>query len=928
MRLERVTAHAFGPFSGETLELAPGLTVVSGPNEAGKSSWHAAIRAGIGGVRRGRGAGTKVEGAFEDRHRPWDGDGRWAVEVRLALDDGRTIEISQDLAGKVACRATDVVLGRDVSDEIMDGTPDASRWLGLDREAFAATICVGQAQIAAIASRDTAASLQEHMQRAAATRGTDATAAEARERIDEFRRVQVGVDRQGARGPLRSARVREEAARSALDDARARHEAFLDASLSAEAAERDAAGQAQRTAAIEAAIATRAATELGRRADRAAELAERHPTEPAGLADRDARADAVAGALDAWLGRPRPGPLTGTTAAELEAELAALPAAPDGDLEVHATVLESRRALDRADDALGLLGARPAAPEPSTHWNEDELRALARRLRTPDPEVRPELTDELRLAEGELAAGGGGGTAGWIVAAALAALAAIAAFAAGQTLAAAAVGLLAVGIGAWAWLAGRGGSSAGQERVERARAALAPVALARDAARAERDAAAEAARAAGLAADADELDRRADSIAAGVRAAREAAAWDARRADLDDGRARAVTELRDALRARGAESDDADLASAVVAYETDCRQRAERARRAGGRASMERALAIRREAEAAAAETARSVEHAEHALRAAAGEVGLPADGAADEVAEALAGWRRERGAEAERLDHARREWHELSTLLGGMPLQQLRADADSAAARAATLASKVDAAQLAELAPHAELASLLEVEREELARAREGASTQRGALTEMQRDLPDVAEAEEALADATAEHARVIGLSDVLTETTRLLRAAEERVHRDLAPILATAITRWLPRVSGGRYVDASVDPADLSVRVKEARTGRWRSALLLSEGTREQIYLLLRVAMAQQLATTGETAPLLLDEVTVQADAERKQHLLGVLHELSAERQIILFTHDDDVISWAARTLAGPRDRLIELRAATAPAPQAAIG
>ena len=47
MRIERVTGHAFGPFTGESLDLAPGLTVVSGPNEAGKSSWHAAIRAGI-----------------------------------------------------------------------------------------------------------------------------------------------------------------------------------------------------------------------------------------------------------------------------------------------------------------------------------------------------------------------------------------------------------------------------------------------------------------------------------------------------------------------------------------------------------------------------------------------------------------------------------------------------------------------------------------------------------------------------------------------------------------------------------------------------------------------------------------------------------------------------------------------------------------
>ncbi|HWM11627.1 MAG TPA: AAA family ATPase, partial [Solirubrobacteraceae bacterium] len=675
MRIDRVTAHAFGPFSGESLELAPGLTVVSGPNESGKSSWHAAIRAGIGGVRRGRGAGTKVEALFEERHRPWDGDGRWEVEVRLALDDGRTIEISQDLAGKVACRATDVVLGRDVSDEIMDGTPDASRWLGLDREAFAATICVGQAQIAAIAGRETAASLQEHMQRAAATRGTDATAAEAREKLDEFRRVRVGVDRQGARGPLRAAKEREEAARAALAEAKARHEAFLDASLSAEAAERAAAMQAHRVATIEAALAGRVAAEHTRRADRAGELAARHPTEPAGLADWGARADAVAGALDAWLGRPRPEPLTGTSAAELEGELAALPAPPDGDLEMHISVVETRRTLDRAEDALGSLGPRPVAPEPLGGPGEDELRALARRLRTPDPAPQPHLTAELLAAEQELASGASRGGVGWIVGAAVAGVAAIAMVVAGQLPVGAALGLLAIGLGVWAWM-GRRRAPDGRDRVERARAAHVPIALARDAATAERDAAAETAAAAGLPSDAGELERRADAIAAAARATREVGAWDARRSDLEERRARAEAALAHALRARRVDADDADVHAAMASYEVACRLRAAQARRAGDRVALERALVTRREAEAAAAETERSVARAEHALRTVAAEVGLASDGAPDDVAEALAAWRRGRGAEAERADEARREWHELQTLLDGLPVEQLQADA------------------------------------------------------------------------------------------------------------------------------------------------------------------------------------------------------------------------------------------------------------
>jgi exonuclease SbcC len=930
VRIERVTGHAFGPFTGESLDLAPGLTVVTGPNEAGKSSWHAAIRAGICGVRRGRGAGTKVESAFEERHRPWDGDGRWAVEVRLLLDDGRTIEISQDLAGKVACRATDVVLGRDVSDEILDGTPDASRWLGLDREAFAATICVGQAQIAAIAGRETAASLQEHMQRAAATRGTDATAAEARTRLDDFRREHVGVDRQGARGPLRSAKERVELGRGALAEARRRHEGFLDATLSAEAAERAASSQARRVSAIEAALAGRRSEELSRRSDRAVELAARYPAEPAGAADRDARADAVAGALDAWIGRPRAEPLTGTTAAELQAQLASLPAPPDGDTEVDPTVLGARRALDRADDAIGMLGPPPAAPTPDATQGsgEDELRNLARRLRTPDPDRQPGLEEELRLAEQELVAGAGLPRGlGWGLGAAFAALAALAAMTSGQGLFAALALALAVGLGVRAWMAGRTPASAAGRRVELARAALAPFTMAGDAARAERAAAAEDARAAGLPADPEDLERRADAVAAAIRVAGDLAGWETRRAELETRRAQASAALVRALRSRGVETDGWEAPAAMAAYEAACHQRAEIARRTAGRAALEQALATRQEAEAAATETARSVETGERALRVVAADLGLDPNGSPDELAEALVEWRRVRGDEVERADLARREWHELTALLDGRPLEVLRADTEAAAMRAATLAATADPDELNGLALRDDLGSLLDVEREELARAREVASAQRGALAEMQRDLPDVAEAEEGLADAAAELSRVTDLQDVLAETTRLLRAAEERVHRDLAPILAAAITRWLPRVSGGAYIDASVDPADLSVRVKEASSGRWRSALLLSEGTREQIYLLLRVAMAQQLATTGETAPLLLDEVTVQADAERKSQLLGVLHELSAERQIILFTHDDDVIDWAARTLAEPSDRLIQLRA-VAPAPQAALG
>jgi len=85
-------------------------------------------------------------------------------------------------------------------------------------------------------------------------------------------------------------------------------------------------------------------------------------------------------------------------------------------------------------------------------------------------------------------------------------------------------------------------------------------------------------------------------------------------------------------------------------------------------------------------------------------------------------------------------------------------------------------------------------------------------------------------------------------------------------------------------------------------------------------------RVAIVRALAM--DPALLLLDEVTAQSDPERKLRMLDVLHALSADRQIVLFSHDAEVMEWAALALREPRDRLIRLGAGTsldAPAPLA---
>jgi hypothetical protein len=918
VRIERVIARAFGPFQNEVLELGPGLSVVAGPNESGKSTWHAALRLAITGVRRGKGPGTLVERQLAERHRPWDLPDRWEVEARLGLDDGRTIDISQDLAGKVACRAVDVALGRDVSDEIMDGTPDASRWLGLDRDSFAATVSVGQSQIMAVA--DAADALQEQMQRAAATRGSDATAAEAIARLEDFRRDAVGADTVAAKGPLRTAKNRVAAAEANLADARRQHVDYLERSSAVEELELRAAEAGQRQAGAEAAHARMLATEATALVARAQELAARYPSQPPSLAARDEQADRVAAALEAWAGRPEVSALDDRTATTIADELAALPPAPVGDSRPHASVTEALRALDLASESVALLGERP--PVPDGAGSETEVRALrelARRLRTPQLSAPPVPSLDGRSAD---RTGPSRSTIAF-AAAGLGLLAAALLFATGSMIPAA----ILLGVGLAAGLAGAilSGAPDRGSRASNADAEATVAAYRQALANAERDragAVAEAARR-GLAADPAAIDESADRMAAAADQAARASDWDARLATLRSRQAAAVTRLRQSLSDRGVAVAEADNPrQAADAYLAACETRAQEAALVSRGDALRAELAGRQAAEATRATALARRDAAMTALRAAAVATGVEAATAPDELARSLEAWQAARGDELRRGQQALAEWQQLQALLDGGTLAELEAEAARRRQRATDLQAALPPGSVAlpDLAdPEGHLSAL----RDEAASLSRDFDLARGSLQERRDVLPGVAEAEEAAGSANAELARVHELAATINATLQLLRSAQDRVHRDLAPVLGQAVGRWLPIVSGGAYSEISVDPADLNVTVKEQATGQWRRARLLSEGTREQIFLLLRVAMAEHLVTTNERAPLILDEVTAQSDAERKVQMLQVLHRLSAERQVVLFTHDDDVVAWAQEALQAPQDRLVRLEAPPRMAP-----
>ena len=364
MRFESVTAYAFGRFRGETLELAPGMNVLYGPNEAGKSTWHAALYAGLCGMRRSRGRATREDSDFRARHKPWDGQG-WEVGATIALK-GRRVVLRHDLDGRVDSSARDADLAnRDYSNEITrarDGAPDGAVWLGLDRRSFLSTACVRQTSILAVL--EDPGDLQDELARAAATARTGETAADALNVLGAYRAEHVGTERAPTR-PLAKSRRELEQARAASAAAESARAEAATRRRRLEGIERDVLDLEGKRDAARAVLAEGAAIAAEQRLARArtlsAEGEPRHPADDEDLAERVTRA------LEQWSNAPHPEEPTGPTAAQLRALLAA------DDLD--SAVLAERDAAAAEDRLARARELSASFPEGATEAPERRGRA-------------------------------------------------------------------------------------------------------------------------------------------------------------------------------------------------------------------------------------------------------------------------------------------------------------------------------------------------------------------------------------------------------------------------------------------------------------------------------------------------------------------------------------------------------------------------
>ena len=144
------------------------------------------------------------------------------------------------------------------------------------------------------------------------------------------------------------------------------------------------------------------------------------------------------------------------------------------------------------------------------------------------------------------------------------------------------------------------------------------------------------------------------------------------------------------------------------------------------------------------------------------------------------------------------------------------------------------------------------------------------------------------------ALNARITALEETysaLEFAMNTLSAASTELQRRFAPRIAKRSQELFSKLTDGRY-DRLTLGEDFTVHAGATGETTLHSALWRSEGTTDQLYLALRLAVSQELTPD---APFILDDALVRFDDKRLSRALSILEETAEERQVILFTCQD---------------------------------
>lgn len=149
------------------------------------------------------------------------------------------------------------------------------------------------------------------------------------------------------------------------------------------------------------------------------------------------------------------------------------------------------------------------------------------------------------------------------------------------------------------------------------------------------------------------------------------------------------------------------------------------------------------------------------------------------------------------------------------------------------------------------------------------------------------------------------------------LNRARRSFRERAQGPMLAAA-SRHFAAMTGGEFVrlvgDFDVDVSRPVLRAHR-QDGREIGVEAMSEGTRDQLYLALRLAAWELQRARGLDLPVVLDDVLMTSDDGRALRLLGALADFAADAQVLVLTHHRHLLDLARQALPAGRLAIQEL-------------
>lgn len=149
-----------------------------------------------------------------------------------------------------------------------------------------------------------------------------------------------------------------------------------------------------------------------------------------------------------------------------------------------------------------------------------------------------------------------------------------------------------------------------------------------------------------------------------------------------------------------------------------------------------------------------------------------------------------------------------------------------------------------------------------------------------------------------------------------RLLERGVERFREQTESAILGRASALFRQLTLGHYTELAVEYEDATPYIHAISSdGASRRTIQLSDGTRDQLHLALRLAFVEEYMTASEPLPLILDDILVHFDDERAAATLDVLLALSTKTQVIYFTHHKHIAGLVLRSAHAQRVRLHEL-------------